>query len=432
MTYNGLNPKVRNTDALGRPFTLDAFGRNRVSSLTTVLAGKQVYLGDPLNFENAVTGTGAATYQSLNSATRLAVNANADTAIRQSVLRANYQPGKSQLIFVTYHLNDDAAEDPNVRSRVGYFDESNGIYFQCVGDPSSPTLSVVQRNDSLSGSAAETVVNQASWNVDTLDGSGDANNPSGKQLQVSFVSNIFYIAFEWLGVGQVECGWVIDGVMCPAHQFNFANATPPLFQFVYMRSPNLPVRWEIEATGAVSSPPAELTAICCSVNSEGGEDPVGNARSANTGFGATGQSIGANTRESLIGIRLRSGGVFKNALVELESINIVATGTATYLWEVHLNPTVTGQSFVDYSAADSPVQIDVSGTAVTASGKVLASGYGTGFFGGAVVAANRNLQSLLARLSTTVSGTPNALVLTAAPLTGTEEFYGGLNWFEFG
>ena len=44
---------------------------------------------------------------------------------------------------------------------------------------------------------------QADFNMDTLDGSGDANNPSGMNLDPTKL-NVFQISFRWLGVGVIN------------------------------------------------------------------------------------------------------------------------------------------------------------------------------------------------------------------------------------
>lgn len=419
MTYNGLNPLVRNTDAFGRPCTLDAFGRSRVSNITTLLAGKQSATQDLLNFENATTGTGTANFITADSALQLTAGlAGVGKAQRQSRTYANYQPGKSQLIFMTFTAVSTgmvgAITDRFMR--VGYFDDDDGFFFE-IESGATPTLSFNRRS---SGSNGSTKVAQASWNIDPLDGTG----PSGKTLDWQDKSQILYIAFEALLVGSGEMGFVIDGELVPCHLFTFANQD----EIVYMAHPNLPVRWEVEDTDGTNPNNGILYAICCSVNSEGGQDPVGSLRGANTGFAAAGHTVGANVRESLIGIRLNpSVADSLHAVVDLVSVSATTSATAQYLWELLLNPTVAGQSWV--SVASSPVQYDVSGTTISAAGTLVASGHAGGAQGAAV--RGEGFTSLLTRLQRSIAGTPSTLVLAVAPLVGNEEFYGAMNWFEY-
>lgn len=415
MTYNGLNPKVRNTDALGAPMILDGFARSRVSNPRSLLAGKQVYGTDPLNFDTATSGNGNILYSATTGASQLQCTAGAaGSAIRQSFLYNNYQPGKSQLIFTTFRVA--SASNAACTFRVGYFDSSDGFYFEHQGGGDSL---FVLRTSGLGGGQN---ITQPNWNIDTLDGSGDENNPSGILFDVD-ASQILFISFESLQVGTCVMGFVIDGELVPCHKFNFANLNT--FDVTYMRTTNLPVRWEL-VVGADPGVTVGLDAICCSVQSEGGEDPVGNIRSANRGS-TGGNSVASGAFESIIGIRLQNAGALRRAPVELSNLSIITTGTARYLWELHLNPTVTGQVWA--TQANSPVEIDVTGTTLTAAGTVLASGYASGPQGASV--ASQAQQSLLSRLSSNISGVPNEYALIISPIGSPETFYGSLGWFEY-
>jgi hypothetical protein len=50
--------------------------------------------------------------------------------VRQTFRRMPYQPGKSMLILTTFCMN---AAKANLRQRIGYFDENNGIYLEQNG-----------------------------------------------------------------------------------------------------------------------------------------------------------------------------------------------------------------------------------------------------------------------------------------------------------
>jgi hypothetical protein len=73
-------------------------------------------------------------------------------------------------------------------------------------------------------------VNQSSWNGDKLDGTG----PSGLTLDPT-KAQILWMDFEWLGVGSVRCGFIINGVFYVCHTFNNAN----LITSVYMTTATL-------------------------------------------------------------------------------------------------------------------------------------------------------------------------------------------------
>ena len=133
---------------------------------------------------------------------------------------------------------------------------NNGIFFECDGS--------LSWNIAKNGSITETVT-QANWNVDKLDGTG----PSGITLEPE-ATQILIIDYEWLGVGRVRVGFVIDGLIYYVHYFNHAN--DDTFTSVYMSTPNLPLRYTIETDGTEA---AELDHICSSVISEGGLEETG-------------------------------------------------------------------------------------------------------------------------------------------------------------
>jgi hypothetical protein len=426
MTYNGLNPLVRNSDAFGRPVTLDAFGRARASMLTTLFASKQTFDNNPLLYDISTSGTGFSLYVQSVAATNLgAGNGGAGTATRQSHLRQNYQPGKSQLSFITYHMTDFLTASANARGQVGFFDALNGMFLRVNGGvPAS--LSLVLRNVGV-----DTVVAQGAWNIDTLDGSGNASNPSGKQLNVQNVSNILYVAFEALMVGTVEMGWVIDGVLTPAHLFSFSNGGGS--GIVYSQSPNLPVRWEVEAFADLGGFAAVMYAICASMNSEGGEDPVGNFRVASRPVTA-GKTINSNIREQVLAIRLGTGpGIQGYEPVAATSFSLITTSSSNFLWEIVRNPTVGGAA-VWTPVASSPVEFDANltaaGTRIVTAGTVVFSGY-TGVSGSGGLTL-QGLQSLLTRLGTDpFTGARDVLALVATPVGANEVFNGTMGWFEY-
>ena len=157
----------------------------------------------------------------------------------------------------------------NLRVRHGYFDDGNGFYIQRLGSQ----VSLVKRSSS-SGSTVNTVVDQANWNVDPMDGTG----PSGLTLDFS-KAQILWHDLEWLGVGTVRVGFVVNGQFYPVHYWNHAN----IVTTTYMTTACLPVRAEITATDTLGSA-ATHTVICTSVISEGGYQLTGRTLSVGHDF----------------------------------------------------------------------------------------------------------------------------------------------------
>jgi len=238
--------------------SVDAFGRLRVSNPYTLFDSQNRYQKDT-QFNETLTGSGTSTYVANESSVDLAVTtASGDKVVRQTNRVFPYQPGKSLEVLATFVMN---AGKTNLRQRVGYFNTDNGVFFQVSGTTNS---FVLRTNTSGTPSDVRTV-NQADWNGDKLDGTG----ASGLTLDIT-KAQILYMDFEWLGVGSVRCGFIINGQIIICHTFNNANDIDK----VYMTTAILPIRYEIENTGAAASA-STLTQICSSVISEGGYDRNG-------------------------------------------------------------------------------------------------------------------------------------------------------------
>ncbi len=224
-----------------RPFTdkdfagglggIDAFGRQRISTPEMIFNSKQIFDNQPLYWDDVQeTGSGTtSTHSSFTASTTLAVSANtAGKRTRQTYMRFNYQPSKSQLIHITGVLKKSGG-GTGIITRMGYFDDDNGIFLQRSGS----TVSIVLRTSTSGSPSDSNLITQANWNLDKMDGSGI----SGVSLDFS-KTQILIIDFEWLGVGCVRIGFVIDGLIFYCHQFNNANN----LSSVYMSTPNLPLR----------------------------------------------------------------------------------------------------------------------------------------------------------------------------------------------
>jgi hypothetical protein len=388
----------------------DAFGRQRVSDPQVLFEGKCIIDEQPLLYDDAETsGSGTGTSHSANTASvTLSVGATtAGTRVRQSKRRLAYQPGKSQLSFITFTMGAAAT---GITRRVGLFDESNGIFLE----QTSSGLSWVRRTYA-SGSPVDNATAQASWSEDVMDGTG----ASGYTLDMT-KSQIITIDYEWLGVGIVRVGFVIDGAIVYTHYFKHSN----VLAGVYTSTPNYPVRFEIanDATGAASN----LETICASVMSEGGAERTGIIRAVDRGV--TGLTTGADTNiYPLCAIRLGSGGL--EATVRALKTEVFCSSTSDWRWALILNPTVAGTAFSFSALADSPVEYDVARTNATtlSGGYVLASGYGSA----SVQSSPPQASPTDYALGSLIDGTSDILVLAVQNISGAAEtYFGSLTFLE--
>lgn len=262
---------------------LDAFGRLRISEPFTLFDSQNRYI-DGEQFSSLTATGGNVVYVANESSFNLNVSStNGSSVIRQSKTVQAYQPGKSLLTMNTFAM---ATLKANLRQRVGYFTEGNGIYFEANGT----SLFLVIRS-STTGVVVEERIAQADWNGNTLL-SGTVLNPT--------LTQIFWCDVEWLGVGNVRAGFIINGQFIVCHTFQHANQ--PGNTTVYMTTATLNPRYEITNTGATSGN-STMKQICSTVISEGGFTPSTKIGYVTTST-ATTRVASANTVTSLCSIRL--------------------------------------------------------------------------------------------------------------------------------
>jgi len=273
-------------------------------------------------------------------------------------------------------------------------------------------MGVVQRSYT-SGSAVDTRVVQSSWNLDIMDGTG----PSGINLDFT-KCQIFFIDLEWLGVGRVRLGFVIDGIPAYCHEFNNANNKAE----VYMTTPNLPVRYEIINTNTTASL-TTMDAICCSVMSEGGHNPREIIRSVDNGI--TSKSM-STTLIPVIQIRLNSSYIREK--IEIIGLNFLSvSGNDDYRWAVIFNPTVTGGTAASWVTLDNSVaQYDITATGTVTNGTQISSGY---ISKSSDALSNINVNNLLS-IAADIDGVSDVVALCCQTTTSTGTILESLSFKE--
>lgn len=405
------NPAVILFDEAGNPvfssFSKDAFGRLRVSTPESIFDSKQVFDDQSLVFDKNLVSGATATHSALMARTRLAVTTTVGSkATRQSYRYFNYQPGKSHLIFITFAAS--AGGEVGREKRFGYFDDDNGCFGTLKSDGYHVT---VRTNTSGTPSDAESA-HSSTWNIDKMDGTG----ASGIDLQKN-KSQIMFVDFEWLGVGIVRFGFVIGGVGYYVHAFKHSN----ILDVVYMSTPNLPVRWEIETTGAGATGTSHLDSICCSVMSEAGHNPTSTVRAIDNDV--TGVVIDNSGLWPLISMRLKAS--HNRASVFPTNVGIMSITGANAKWALVFRPTLTNATWVD--DVKSAVQYDVSSDAVISGGYQVSSGH----FSKNIDQADREIKSVLA-LASNIAGVSDIYTLAAKKIgASTETLFGSIGYQEF-
>lgn len=334
---------------------VDAFGRQRVSNPFTLFDSSHRFKDNNL-WVTATTGTATATFNTNQGLVDLTVN-NAENAevVRETAKVFSYQPGKSLLVLNTFVMSPAKA---GLRQRVGYYGAKNGIYLELDGS----VLSFVKRSF-VGGSLSNTSIEQSTWNIDTLDGNG----PSGITLDIS-KAQILWMDIEWLGVGSVRLGFVIDGQFIHCHTIHHAN----IITSTYITTASLPLRYEIKNTTATSGS-STMKQICSSVISEGGYGLSGAQQAVGIPINAPRTLGTAGTFYPVIGLRLKASGDLLDAIAILTALSVMPISTGAYNWQIRAAGTITGGTWTD-AGADSAVQYNITGTS-NSGGRILASGF---------------------------------------------------------
>lgn len=327
----------------------DIFNRLRVSEPYTVLDIKHLYTFNTLQMDQYTTGLASIIHNANASTVTMSVTGSGK-AIVQSRLYTQYQPGKSLLLYATGILNNGS--NPNtVTTRLGYFDESNGGFFQYANN----TTSICLRSKS-SGAIIDTVIPQSLWNIDTMNGNGIS------RITIDWTKGlIFVINITWLGIGQVVFGIVFGGIFYPIHKiWNTALTT------TYIGIPNLPIRYEIISAGGAGS----LLSICASVTSEGGYSLQGYPFSVTLGPAKTVTA----TETYLFSIRLKE---LRRTIIKLLSSSFLSTSSGDMIFRIYtvLSPSTVpiGGSSLTWNSVNvnSAMEYNINGTSTTLSSAIL-------------------------------------------------------------
>jgi hypothetical protein len=372
----------------------DAFGRLRVSQPYTLFDSQSRYASDN-QFDTSTSGTGSSTFNTNQSSVSMSVTAGGvGSVVRQTYRSFPYQPGKGLLVLATFQM--DNGSSANLNQKVGYFNAQNGVFFQRTAGVNSFVMRSYTGGSVDNSRAAA----QSSWNGDKLDGNG----ASGLTLDLTH-PQILWMDFEWLGVGSVRCGFIINGQYIVCHTFNTANVYGTT---VYMTTAILPVRYEITSTSAVA---ASLTQICCSVVSEGGFEQTSIEHVARR-VNATSASTISTSFYPIASIRLASSAL--GAVVIPSAINFLPTTSDNYEIALIKNPTLTSPSWAAVPS-DANVEYDITASALT-GGTICSSTFTTGKSGPVPLNAG-NAYNWDLQLGASLAGVSDIFTLAARVVT---------------
>lgn len=141
----------------------------------------------------------------------------------------------------------------------GDFISIRGMSYRVATVTSDTAMTILPefRGNNISGGAVvsrttDTKVAQSAWNIDAMNGAG----PSGYNLDLSRIQ-MLYMDYSWYGAGAIRFGFKdIKGEVMYCHRMVHNNSLTEAF----MRSGNLPSRYETNTLGAYTNLAATLSA----------------------------------------------------------------------------------------------------------------------------------------------------------------------------
>lgn len=383
---------------------LDAFGRLRVSEISNIIELKQVYDNLPLIISEVTGGTITSVHSQQYAKVTMTTSASGSYVVRQSKNWATYQPGKSQIFegsFGNFQIQT------NVIKRVGLFNSTtattydtqlDGCYLESNGVTNKISF-VIQRSGTTVFTSESSTWDSSEYDPTSIDWS---------KVQ------IFFLDYQWLGVGRARFGLTIDGVTYIFATHSSTNSETE----VYMSSPNQPIRYEIRQVGAGSG---TFDMICSQVSSEGSTNDL----TYTTSIPHTGTTTlnTSGTKYPYIGVRLKSG--FRASTGYVKSVFVLNTSNDDYLISVEYNPTLSSTPSWT-SIANTPYEYSLgSGSStITSAGYIISSLIGEA---GTSALTQLEISDNPMKIGTSVSGVSDEVWICITPLGATATFVGTTN-----
>jgi len=354
------------------------------------------------------SGTASQTYAS--GVSTMSVGSG-EYAVCQSFQTHPYFTGKSHEIEITF---DNFQNQANVVKKVGYFDTDrsapyntnyDGFYLESDGS----TYNIVIANGNT---GTENRVPITSWDNKDLANSINFTNFTVMKIDFLYLGGTSFRFFF-----KTQNGWEL------AHTYNHAN----VFTGTIVKSPTLPVRWEIRSTTGSGT----LGQICASVNTAGSIDLVGNRLTTPTNT----NPVNANStgiKYMLAAVRLKD---VRKAILSIESSVLSSTNDNIFVSLIG-NGTIAGSptwtEFSDDTGQLLGVEYALGDTLGSPSATTVTGGYE--IWGGYLSDRGRVLAtdgvSINRKLGFSLDGVADIVALCVEPLAGgtNADVYGNITF----
>jgi len=246
----------------------------------------------------------------------------------------------------------------NKQAAVGDWVIIRGVSYRitAIASDTSMTISPSYRGATVTNAIVsktiDTKIPQSSWNLDKMDGTG----PSGYNLDLTKMQ-MFYIDYSWYGAGAIRWGLrATDGKVTYCHKMVNNNVNPES----YMRSGNLPARYETTTQPPYTSLTASITnvATTASVASTTGFPTTGTLL-INQGNNYEYVNYTGKTQTTFTGLTRGQTGNASLALTVAAGSNSATVGSAANLQ--------VGQRIISTDFPEGTFISNISGTTLTLS-----------------------------------------------------------------
>jgi hypothetical protein len=430
----------------------DAFGKLRVSNPQTLIdlkvpgqdasglgkTGATGYLQNNLQLVWGYTGTTSAGNTGYITANNSQVDfflngqtGNTGNIISQSRKYAIYQPGKSLLFMATGIMDarkvllgttgGNTGNTDGMTSRIGYFDDYNGLYFEYKANGTGTGSCSV--NIKSNGGEPTTIL-QNDWNIDKMNGTG----PSGLKLDWT-KAQLFVMDMEWLGVGRVRFGFYAYGKIQYCHEelnINQISLGP------YTYNINLPIRYQFLSPSNNTGCTGAMIQICSTVISEGGYTPVGRSFT----YGNTAGITATSSETPLLAIR-GGGNNYYHQQILPNNISIASSGTndiLCYYIRLYLpnNTNYGGTGWTNVNSNYSVTQGTTGFNNFTTTDSILLDQNIVLGRGGVTYTNLSDVFNTLLQITSDINNISSIIVLSFSRISGsgTSSIYGTISWQE--